>query len=122
MQFLLKIANISYWSMEAINVRWVLSLVKDSSDGLQLQMVFLFLYLRSVALTLMSTYLRFYCLRKLRSTTSLDFAKDQLSVASSRQKLKSKAIYMNIEWVVGDALDLPFSNGHFDAITMGYEL
>ncbi|KAL6190409.1 hypothetical protein ACLB2K_036807 [Fragaria x ananassa] len=52
----------------------------------------------------------------------LDFAKDQLSVASSRQKLKSKACYMNIEWVVGDALDLPFSNGHFDAITMGYGL
>nr|XP_011464061.1 PREDICTED: 2-phytyl-1,4-beta-naphthoquinone methyltransferase, chloroplastic-like isoform X1 [Fragaria vesca subsp. vesca] len=52
----------------------------------------------------------------------LDYAKDQLSVASSRQKLKSKACYMNIEWVVGDALDLPFSNGHFDAITMGYGL
>ncbi|KAK9934632.1 hypothetical protein M0R45_021769 [Rubus argutus] len=52
----------------------------------------------------------------------LDFSKEQLSVASSRQKLKSKACFMNIEWVEGDALDLPFSNGHFDAITMGYGL
>lgn len=25
-------------------------------------------------------------------------------------------------WVEGDALDLPFSNGYFDAITMGYGL
>ncbi|KAL6186499.1 hypothetical protein ACLB2K_042619 [Fragaria x ananassa] len=52
----------------------------------------------------------------------LDFSKDQLSVASSRKKLKSKACYMNIEWVEGDALDLPFSNGQFDAIAMGYGL
>nr|XP_011464056.1 PREDICTED: 2-phytyl-1,4-beta-naphthoquinone methyltransferase, chloroplastic isoform X2 [Fragaria vesca subsp. vesca] len=52
----------------------------------------------------------------------LDFSKEQLSVASSRQKLKSKACYMNIEWVEGDALDLPFSNGQFDAIAMGYGL
>lgn len=25
-------------------------------------------------------------------------------------------------WVEGDAIDLPFSDGHFDAITMGYGL
>ncbi|KAM1437984.1 hypothetical protein COP2_011871 [Malus domestica] len=49
----------------------------------------------------------------------LDFLKEQLSVASSRQKLKSKACYLNIEWVEGDATDLPFSDRHFDAITMG---
>lgn len=52
----------------------------------------------------------------------LDFSKEQLSVASSRQKLMSKAFYTNIEWVEGDAIDLPFSDGHFDAITMGYGL
>ncbi|XP_068326856.1 2-phytyl-1,4-beta-naphthoquinone methyltransferase, chloroplastic-like [Pyrus communis] len=52
----------------------------------------------------------------------LDFSKEQLSVASSRQKLKSKACYLNIEWVEGDATELPFSDGHFDAITMGYGL
>ncbi|OMO80150.1 UbiE/COQ5 methyltransferase [Corchorus olitorius] len=52
----------------------------------------------------------------------LDFSKEQLSIASSRQYLLSKACYNNIEWVEGDALDLPFSNGYFDAITMGYGL
>ncbi|KAM0961938.1 hypothetical protein ACFX2I_021128 [Malus domestica] len=52
----------------------------------------------------------------------LDFSKEQLSVASSRQKLKSKACYLNIEWVEGDATELPFSDGHFDAITMAYGL
>nr|XP_028947580.1 2-phytyl-1,4-beta-naphthoquinone methyltransferase, chloroplastic-like isoform X5 [Malus domestica] len=52
----------------------------------------------------------------------LDFLKEQLSIASSRQKLKSKACCLNIEWVEGDATDLPFSDRHFDAITMGYGL
>ncbi|OMO78292.1 UbiE/COQ5 methyltransferase [Corchorus capsularis] len=52
----------------------------------------------------------------------LDFSKEQLSIASSRQYFLSKACYNNIEWVEGDALDLPFSNGYFDAITMGYGL
>ncbi|KAA3465797.1 2-phytyl-1,4-beta-naphthoquinone methyltransferase, chloroplastic-like [Gossypium australe] len=52
----------------------------------------------------------------------LDFSKEQLSIASSRRYLLSKACYNNIEWVEGDALDLPFSNGYFDAITMGYGL
>ncbi|KAK7856364.1 2-phytyl-1 [Quercus suber] len=37
----------------------------------------------------------------------LDFSKEQLSIAS---------------WVEGDALELPFSDGYFDAITMGYGL
>ncbi|KAH7570318.1 hypothetical protein ACOSP7_018371 [Xanthoceras sorbifolium] len=54
--------------------------------------------------------------------TGLDFSKEQLSVASSRQNLLSKACYENIEWVEGDALDLPFSDCFFDAITMGYGL
>ncbi|XVE92382.1 hypothetical protein REPUB_Repub01dG0092400 [Reevesia pubescens] len=54
--------------------------------------------------------------------TGLDFSKEQLSIASSRQYLFSKACYNNIEWVEGNALDLPFSNGYFDAITMGYGL
>ncbi|KAF3431231.1 hypothetical protein FNV43_RR25961 [Rhamnella rubrinervis] len=54
--------------------------------------------------------------------TGLDFSKVQLSLASSRQKLLSKPCYKNIDWVEGDALDLPFSDGQFDAITMGYGL
>ncbi|KAF7809321.1 2-phytyl-1,4-beta-naphthoquinone methyltransferase, chloroplastic [Senna tora] len=54
--------------------------------------------------------------------TGLDFSKEQLSIASSRQNLRSKNNFMNIEWVEGDALDLPFADGWFDAITMGYGL
>ncbi|KAM6562247.1 hypothetical protein CsatB_022245 [Cannabis sativa] len=54
--------------------------------------------------------------------TGLDFSKEQLSVAASRQQLASKPCYKNIEWVEGDALDLPFPDGYFDAITMGYGL
>ncbi|XP_020409752.1 2-phytyl-1,4-beta-naphthoquinone methyltransferase, chloroplastic isoform X1 [Prunus persica] len=57
-----------------------------------------------------------------KQVIGLDFSKEQLSVASSRQKLMSKAFHTNIEWVEGDAIDLPFSDGHFDAITMGYGL
>ncbi|KAG5062084.1 hypothetical protein JHK85_003267 [Glycine max] len=52
----------------------------------------------------------------------LDFSKDQLLFASSRQESLSKNCFTNIEWVEGDALDLPFSDGWFDAITMGYGL
>ncbi|XP_044490490.1 2-phytyl-1,4-beta-naphthoquinone methyltransferase, chloroplastic [Mangifera indica] len=52
----------------------------------------------------------------------LDFSKEQLSMASSQQMLFRKACYKNIEWVEGNALDLPFPNCFFDAITMGYGL
>ncbi|KAL8137979.1 hypothetical protein V2J09_003980 [Rumex salicifolius] len=52
----------------------------------------------------------------------LDFSRDQLMVASSKQQSKSKNLYRNIEWIEGDALDLPFSDGYFDAITIGYGL
>ncbi|CAL5398701.1 unnamed protein product [Camellia sinensis] len=52
----------------------------------------------------------------------LDFSKEQLSVASSRQYLCSKACYDNIKWVEGNALDLPFSGCYFDAIIVGYGL
>ncbi|XP_010251166.1 PREDICTED: 2-phytyl-1,4-beta-naphthoquinone methyltransferase, chloroplastic isoform X2 [Nelumbo nucifera] len=54
--------------------------------------------------------------------TGLDFSKNQLLVASFRQDLLWKACYKNIVWVEGDALDLPFPNGYFDAITIGYGL
>ncbi|XP_058776388.1 2-phytyl-1,4-beta-naphthoquinone methyltransferase, chloroplastic isoform X1 [Vicia villosa] len=50
----------------------------------------------------------------------LDFSKEQLMVAESRSS--SKSCFKNIEWVQGDALDLPFDDGWFDAITMGYGL
>ncbi|XP_028754485.1 2-phytyl-1,4-beta-naphthoquinone methyltransferase, chloroplastic isoform X2 [Neltuma alba] len=54
--------------------------------------------------------------------TGLDFSKEQLLIASSRQNLLSKDYFSNIEWVEGDALNLPFTDGSFDAITMGYGL
>ncbi|RYR59348.1 hypothetical protein Ahy_A05g025212 isoform B [Arachis hypogaea] len=61
------------------------------------------------------------CISKLSyHVTGLDFSKEQLLVASSKQH--SKNCFSNIEWIEGDALDLPFSNGSFDAITMGYGL
>ncbi|MED6160611.1 hypothetical protein PIB30_052981 [Stylosanthes scabra] len=52
--------------------------------------------------------------------TGIDFSKEQLLIASSKQS--SKNCFSNIEWVQGDALDLPFADGCFDAITMGYGL
>ncbi|PKI60403.1 hypothetical protein CRG98_019204 [Punica granatum] len=52
----------------------------------------------------------------------LDFSKEQLSVASSRQSLRARPCFENIEWIEGDALDLPFPDSYFDAITMGYGL
>lgn len=54
--------------------------------------------------------------------TGLDFSKEQLSIASCRQGLAPNACYNNIVWIEGDALELPFSDGYFDAITMGYGL
>ncbi|KAG2701947.1 hypothetical protein I3760_06G069200 [Carya illinoinensis] len=54
--------------------------------------------------------------------TGLDFSKEQLSVASLRRNMSLKTCYKNIDWVEGDALDLPFPDGYFDAITMGYGL
>ncbi|GAV61992.1 Ubie_methyltran domain-containing protein [Cephalotus follicularis] len=54
--------------------------------------------------------------------TGLDFSSEQLWIASSRQHLLSKACHKSIEWVEGDALHLPFLDGCFDAITMGYGL
>ncbi|KAK4488820.1 hypothetical protein RD792_004610 [Penstemon davidsonii] len=44
---------------------------------------------------------------------ALDFSKEQLQVAASRQRER---------WVEGDAIDLPFSVSSFDAATIGYGL
>ncbi|GAB4826250.1 hypothetical protein Ancab_009115 [Ancistrocladus abbreviatus] len=52
----------------------------------------------------------------------LDFSKKLLQIALSRKNLRLKASYKNIEWVEGNALDLPFCDDYFDAITMGYGL
>ncbi|KAK6922256.1 UbiE/COQ5 methyltransferase [Dillenia turbinata] len=52
----------------------------------------------------------------------LDFSSEQLAVAVSRQYMLSKSCYKNIEWIEGNAVDLPFSNCFFDAITIGFGL
>ncbi|KAK1325130.1 hypothetical protein QJS10_CPA01g01265 [Acorus calamus] len=54
--------------------------------------------------------------------TGLDFSADQLSVASARQGSHWNSCHNNITWVEGDALDLPFLDGCFDAATISYGL
>ncbi|KAI9386564.1 hypothetical protein POPTR_010G043601v4 [Populus trichocarpa] len=41
-------------------------------------------------------------------------------MASSRQHLLAKAYCKSIEWVEGEATDLPFQDCYFDAIPIGY--
>ncbi|XP_042004819.1 2-phytyl-1,4-beta-naphthoquinone methyltransferase, chloroplastic-like [Salvia splendens] len=53
---------------------------------------------------------------------ALDFSREQLQIAASRQSERSKACYKNIEWIEGDAVELPFSKSSFDAATIGYGL
>ncbi|KAL0385518.1 UNVERIFIED_CONTAM: 2-phytyl-1,4-beta-naphthoquinone methyltransferase, chloroplastic [Sesamum radiatum] len=55
---------------------------------------------------------------------ALDFSKEQLQVAASRQRERSKSnpCYKNIEWFEGDAINLPFPDSTFDAATIGYGL
>ena len=52
--------------------------------------------------------------------TGLDFACEQLAIAKQRQMLKCPTVTMN--WLEGDALDLPFDDNCFDCATMGYGL
>lgn len=52
--------------------------------------------------------------------TGLDFACEQLEIARSRQLDKCPDVPMN--WLEGDALDLPFEDNQFDCATMGYGL
>ena len=50
----------------------------------------------------------------------LDFSSAQLEVA--RQRTAESVFPLNITWVEGDALNLPFDANQFDAVTMGYGL
>eukprot|EP00249_Psilotum_nudum_P012884 c24026_g1_i1 orf=379-1080(-) len=52
----------------------------------------------------------------------LDFSEEQLLVAVQRQKDSPVACHQTIEWLQGDALKLPFTDGTFDAVTVGYGL
>ena len=52
--------------------------------------------------------------------TGLDFACEQLAIARSRQTIQYSNVPM--EWLEGDALNLPFADNRFDCATMGYGL
>jgi demethylphylloquinol methyltransferase len=54
------------------------------------------------------------------SVIGIDFAPEQLAIA--RQRNDSKSVPLPIEWIEGDALNLPFENNRFDCATMGYGL
>lgn len=48
----------------------------------------------------------------------LDFSCEQLAIARQRSQSRN----LPVEWLEGDALNLPFAANSFDAITMGYGL
>ena len=50
----------------------------------------------------------------------LDFAPEQLAIA--RQKQIKQCPHLSINWVEGDALNLPFDDDYFNCATMGYGL
>lgn len=50
----------------------------------------------------------------------VDFSTEQLAVA--RQRVRDRFLDLPIEWIEGDALNLPFPDNYFDAATMGYGL
>lgn len=50
----------------------------------------------------------------------LDFAPSQLAIA--RQRSAERYPYLSLDWVEGDALNLPFKDNYFDCVTMGYGL
>jgi demethylmenaquinone methyltransferase/2-methoxy-6-polyprenyl-1,4-benzoquinol methylase len=50
----------------------------------------------------------------------LDFACQQLAIAHQRQMRQCP--HLPINWLEGDALNLPFDNNYFDCATMGYGL
>ncbi len=55
----------------------------------------------------------------------LDFAQEMLDDAEARQASQAFGIHKqnaNIDWVQGDAMQLPFPDCSFDAATMGYGL
>lgn len=50
----------------------------------------------------------------------LDFAPQQLAIAESKRQ--ENYPQLQIKWVEGDALNLPFQDDYFDCVTMGYGL
>ncbi|MGL5035035.1 MAG: bifunctional demethylmenaquinone methyltransferase/2-methoxy-6-polyprenyl-1,4-benzoquinol methylase UbiE, partial [Microcystaceae cyanobacterium] len=52
--------------------------------------------------------------------TGLDFSTQQLAIAAQRHQNKGQ--FLPIQWLQGDALELPFGDRTFDCVTMGYGL
>eukprot|EP00252_Welwitschia_mirabilis_P006861 TRINITY_DN17782_c0_g1_i1.p1 TRINITY_DN17782_c0_g1~~TRINITY_DN17782_c0_g1_i1.p1 ORF type:complete len:266 (-),score=41.69 TRINITY_DN17782_c0_g1_i1:167-964(-) len=52
----------------------------------------------------------------------LDFANEQLMLAAQRQTNSTNPCHSNIQWRQGDALNLPFEDFYFSALTCGYGL
>lgn len=64
-------------------------------------------------------------LGELMQVVGLDFAQEMLDDAEARQLSQAYGIRKQnakIEWVQGDAMQLPFPDCSFDAATMGYGL
>jgi len=55
-------------------------------------------------------------------TTGLDFSPQMLEVAASRQQANSKQIKHRLNFIQGDAQQLPFPENAFDIVTVGYGL
>jgi len=64
------------------------------------------------------------CVGDKGKVVGLDFSRDMLRDAKMRDEQKSGGKFgrADIEWVQGDALDLPYPSESFDAATMGYGL
>lgn len=57
----------------------------------------------------------------------LDFSSAQLAIAQAQTEQRyplsgQRSVQGAVQWIEGDALDLPFAENQFDAITMGYGL
>ncbi len=57
---------------------------------------------------------------KTGKVVGLDFATKQLAIA--RQRSLRESPLLSIDWVEGDALNLPFEDNTFNCVTMGYGL
>lgn len=56
-------------------------------------------------------------------TVGLDFSQPMLEIARRRQdRLQRRGSDLPLQWLQGDALNLPFSNDHFHAVTISYGL
>ena len=58
----------------------------------------------------------------LAQVTGLDFSSQLLREAEKKTLRNPRWADLDVQWVQGDALELPFPDDSFDAATMGYGL